>query len=575
MRIWGCCGYNSEQFRYISHVSQLGATLLSDHVFAQQPKLAKTLALRITSSPRFNLLLAPRYIHADDRPLVLPEGPARDALVQACKDFVSQLNQSDLRYAAARTLLANCTKKELLDFWRSLEKSSNGREWTSAGSSLNVLQQLPLEECRSIVRSVGKACAWEFMVSGRIDVLEAEPELLWALVDHLLELGGGFFGSGVSNSNVTSGLYIFFQYLSAILGTQMYADSLDTVERFSLAQLFARNWRELPAFAIDKVIHDCVQEPIGGRQISKSLIDSMGRLITSEREDLVSDLSIWSDFIEEVRTEWGDMWGLNWLIELAIDFVKPEQIPVCDLADVNESLCTRAGRARLFADEVAWWTKQIDSASNSAPPMKGFIVISLFIWGSFESILLNHVKLSVIIEGMNQNHWSLLARNLLLARASRRHRKVKRDTQMSCECPGELSPRVAALVAGRLETPAARIFCQQYLANYLGDDYWILRVMIENAVNEASERAEEWPRAVQLIARGHALGFVNPNAIHDSRRQKDNFPIAEAKLVCGNANAYPLTLVSRADAVLTAQAGAEAISVGKIAARDDWFVATQ
>jgi hypothetical protein len=46
----------------------------------------------------------------------------------------------------------------------------------------------------------------------------------------------------------------------------------------------------------------------------------------------------------------------------------------------------------------------------------------------------------------------------------------------------------------------------------------------------------------------------------------------EAQHICANVDTFPLRLVSMAEALLAASTGAEAIPVGEIAVRDQWFI---
>ena len=106
-------GVSGAIFKYISHIPQLAAMLISDYVFNQQPKLAARLVAKMTVDLNFRILLLNRYVESSDGQISLPPGPARATLVEACKLLLVKQPQFDTVYALTNILSSNCLEDEL------------------------------------------------------------------------------------------------------------------------------------------------------------------------------------------------------------------------------------------------------------------------------------------------------------------------------------------------------------------------------------------------------------------------------------------------------------------------------
>jgi hypothetical protein len=66
---------------------------------------------------------------------------------------------------------------------------------------------------------------------------------------------------------------------------------------------------------------------------------------------------------------------------------------------------------------------------------------------------------------------------------------------------------------------------------------------------------------------------ISPQFQRHLHPEKENtIPIDAAYTICNNPAEYPLSLITAAETVLTAQAGSQSIPVGVVAERDKWFV---
>ena len=133
-----------------------------------------------------------------------------------------------------------------------------------------------------------------------------------------------------------------------------------------------------------------------------------------------------------------------------------------------------------------------------------------------------------------------------------------------------MSPRLACLLILRASPDTAQLIRHRYLSDYRGNDRAVLAAIVEVVTEHAYDEPQAWGAALPEIAHAYSHNVVNPG-LYRHRRGFD-MPLLEARRICADASAYPLLLVSSAEAQVAAQTGADAIPVGKIAARDEWFV---
>jgi hypothetical protein len=105
----------------------------------------------------------------------------------------------------------------------------------------------------------------------------------------------------------------------------------------------------------------------------------------------------------------------------------------------------------------------------------------------------------------------------------------------------------------------------------------VLRAIVEVVTDRAFEEPQAWATALPAIAHAYTHDVVYSGGFYHRKhlgihRPNHDIPHIEARRICADAGAYPLSLVGTAEAILAAQTRADAIPVGKIAARDDWLI---
>jgi hypothetical protein len=180
----------SAHFRYISHPTQLGFTLLSDHVFSQSLKLTARLATFIVEVNNLLILLATRVTRRPDPGLPLPLGNARTIFVERIKNLLASTRAFDVRYAAAQMLRSNLTANELTEIWEGLRITiGDDSAWLSIGIYLNVLSSYPTASLRDLATELDPSKMWSLLHAERHDVLDSDERLADRLLFDVLDRG--------------------------------------------------------------------------------------------------------------------------------------------------------------------------------------------------------------------------------------------------------------------------------------------------------------------------------------------------------------------------------------------------
>jgi hypothetical protein len=177
-----------------------------------------------------------------------------------------------------------------------------------------------------------------------------------------------------------------------------------------------------------------------------------------------------------------------------------------------------------------------------------------------------------VLDRLSSRDWRLLMSAARYQTFQQRQTKEEHLSSELSDMPNSISPRLACFMMTRLNSAAEIRVWQVYLQDYVGDDLEVLSASMRAAVQHAEEGRGEWVKALPIVRLGYRHGITYPRPIGKDDRSRSALSPKVAKQICAEPESYPLALVGAAEAVLAAETGAEAIPVGKIAARDEWFV---
>jgi hypothetical protein len=560
---------SSDQFRFISNVPRLGATLLSDYVFGQQPKLVAKLASRVTTEPHFRILLASLYLDKSRSGLSLPDGPARATLINTCKKLLVQCTQDDTCHAVSETLLANHSSDDIQEYWWGLRQTlNNDKKWLQLGRYLQVFHRLSVAKCVSILADHGETAMFELQRYDRVDVFDESPDF-WRMHFGFI-LDGAYYGhyparfgdrkmSDRTIAAITVASVISFLSVESDWATRRMP--FRHLLRHRLGSLLGE---EALSQKLAKLNEDELPVP-------RQFLDKVASII--EKYSLLGgSLAPWSEIVELGRNIWGEQWVFYKISIAAASTVKSATTPECGLTDETIPLCERTVHARLNSENGAWWQEQIVLAQQASELALPFTLLALHTWMPVKTVLEFSAEISVFVDSLPFTHWRKVVEsadflhNLHIRRPSRQYVALKKS-----DLPDAMSPRLACLLASRVTPATARQLRKRYLADYNGKDPFVLMASATIAIEEALSRANYWARALPVISYAYSHDAPPLQIMHMNDLTR-SIPIAEARSICANAHLYPLFLVGYADSTLAARTGAAAIPVGKIAERDEWFV---
>ena len=398
----------SEQFRYISHIPQLGATLLSDYVFSQQPRLAAKLASRVAKHPGFRLLLATGYSRRIDRPLTLPPGTAQSTLVDACKQLLQTDNlRGDTTSIVAETLVANLTPDAVYGYWTSLRSTLHGDgQWIRIGNYLQIFGRMSKEDCAGLPVDQQIAVTEALIRNDRFEVLDAQPERWKTVIDDILDDPARRFPLWARVARRTTKLAAcFWALFSGDLfdGLSEVGDESALVrllERFSPSRFGEERANRSPA-AGDDIDTLMPREFVG--KMEEFLETTVGQLKASGEP--------WLNFIESARSIWGERWAFCRMAVDAVALVKTPAANDCTLADEGVPLFTRACRARQAATDPQWWIKELASAQELNTVKQQFALYALHRLMPVDQILSLSDTLSAALDRLPEKQWLGLTSN--------------------------------------------------------------------------------------------------------------------------------------------------------------------
>lgn len=274
-------------------------------------------------------------------------------------------------------------------------------------------------------------------------------------------------------------------------------------------------------------------------------------------------------FLESSRSQWGDRPALH---RCAAIFVAAQGRPATrgsamDLMDETAPLLARYryARARGGAKSGAWWTQQLESASDDS---RRAVLAGALSWPTKEALSLVMPVSAAALSLLDFEEFRDVCDQV--ARMSW-HRGAGRSPSISDRELSEMEPRLAIALAARdPQVFGRRLFRDRFRA-YTGKK----REILDFALDQACQRLATGERAkladLAFIRRayragagtGHRQGIGRPAELRGD----------VAKEIVSNPDHYPLHLVQSAEYVCGLEAGRGISPLKKVAKREKWFAA--
>lgn len=550
---------NDEVFRCTSHPQLLTATLLGDWVFSQRPRAIEG-AVDLLLEPRgLRMLVAgagSELRRVED--VIVRDPMGRHRLVSACKELVMPGQPVEqISDIVQSVLLPNSEPKELLDWWIKELCSSDkalASQWCMIGELLQCWSIVDLDTVAFLLSKEEIPTA--SVISGllhanRMDVLESDEELFKTAAEAIL-----------------AGERIVWSRDSSLL--QRFALS---VELGPLGGYYSRGY--FTGRFLDEV-RSCGEDITGP---SYAIAERCAQVVhdftnAAERpaEEWSTSIEPWNQVIQRGIDEFGDFRIFVELANLAAGIrsknEKCEDSP--DLFDIQRPLVRRARYARLRAGSKKWWSKQLQSATNSGEVWMALLLFAT--WAgpkTIEGLVEEFDKLVIDLGG---SEWDSLHSALCRTTEVNSVRPWIRPLAIrEIELPPSLSIRTVALLSERC-TPATKDgLYDRYLTDYKGDDPVVVSLCADVLVRRALRDKTKWSQAIEGLRLSYSLGAPTDRDLLPHLIHSRTLPDAIAREVIAQPLQFPADLVRIAEARCRRLDAAKISPVGQVATDEGWF----
>ena len=556
---------SSEQYRGTSYIIGLGMTLLGDYVFNLQPISVSRLADFLLNTENFRILLASRYSDERDEGLTLPENSGGKRLLAAAANAFKKAKTFDTAYASSVLIRKNATSDDISAIWTEAKASMSKSNVLPFGNLLGVVRDIPVDELVSLIESGGFFALRTSFYNNRFDVFTAKPEfwkqLIFAGLDgHVSIVGGPPIRVEDMAERVNAITAVTFLNIVSLLA------SLDSSDRFKSGTFHDLSRRYLREY---HGLSQRTSKESGPSKVRPSIPISE-RLLSMARKISGLELAKSADNLMEIAS------FLNLLSDevgyrcLAIDAA----VAVLDWWDLADILPETDGVfSELFvlrpnsSKELAWSGILADACGGK----RVLVVLKAFVaWASSTEVVENIELASQLADSLTAEDFKAF-----YATASRRYLPYPsrpsdpiRPRFADGQLERVLGDRFGAIILSRLDETAQDQVFSEVLLKYTGLDLDILDARVSAAWKYSARHPTTWQNTIRIVAETYEKGVSldNVRGMHP-----DKLPMLEARTICQSPNLFPLPILIVAEQLIYEEFGAQAIAVGKVAAREQWF----
>jgi hypothetical protein len=333
-----------------------------------------------------------------------------------------------------------------------------------------------------------------------------------------------------------------------------------------------------PWLSTETLSQHCSGADDGQLIIPREVLSATDQFLETFVSNLRNSLSPWSNLIESTRTAWGDRWVAYRMAVHAVTMVGSNGTVWSADSRQKESLCFHAERIKRAVRTARGRQVELTNCGNLEGLDQTFVLYGLFRWIAIGNLLRLSDALGTALDRIPDKQWRILAGALAGSRWRGRQQQQRQVyNPKPADLPSSMSNRLASLLLGSLAGTSADLIYTNYLEGYEGSDTRVLQATVEFLTERAFEEPKTWASALPKISHAYMYGVVYPLLYHrhapvGTGRARIEVPLAEARRICADSNSYPLSLVGLAETALSRKTGVDAIPVGKVAARDEWFM---
>ncbi len=568
--------FNDESLKFTSYPQIITSQLLSDYVFAQKPRKSNDVLMLILESIKNDKILNQNKYANSTEQLILPLGCGRKEVELEC--FNQLFLFPNRRYSQELINIINNNSFEKDKIWAAAIPTFTGNKltkWLAHGIRLKALDNIDNDILNKIIEEGDSS-----EIKSRIKVLIHSSKsgflyqnynykeiILKLILDNELH----FLDFNVSNGNLDLLANFLAPYLCKNI---LHKDSdIDTLSYLDYCNNFAHpylNNDEFPNLTSNIIVNDAIDEKI------KILVENFNEALSTPIKKFRNDIKYWDILVENGREVFNDNRRF-YVFSTIVASVKIKAIVSNDFKELcnhNISLCQRIMFARYKSGNVKFWLKHFDDIENNT-----FVLLVFFTWATPKVIITLFDKLLNIFSNLNPDELLYLQRDLLLTTQvslfSTIQQKEMEEKIFAIKTKFQNSKLVNDLVymiSFRFPKNKSLEFIFNNIHNYNGTLKGVLDKKLEYLILSFFNK----PNHETLFQIKELTRLVNPyNEVAYYQRisgEKKQIPIEFAKLIMEESEYYPREISFEAEQTCRFHANINAISVGKIASNEKWFI---
>ena len=526
-------------FSRLAHPRSLGAMLLSDWVFAQDPRSKQRVLSAVLERPNWRLMIAGERIRRGGATLVLPPPEGGNELLQQALTALQEGLPSDLESEVIQLVLLNGTPSSIRSGWASESRPVNEGSWWRIGARVGAINFLPDAELEELLAKGDddRDKVLALVQAGRSDVVDRSPRRLRLAVDAVLDGHGAF----VDFRRVGP-----VECLSLIFGPHRLG-SFQARNRISLVdEVQAVADADMPDGPVADEVRLVLREYV-------SAIRSGSDAMDGRRKALATASALW-----------GDRDALWRLALILVRRSRPQTIEPLDLDDMAVDLIELVSYARAQAGGVRWWSEQLGRVSDRIVPK---VALAISLTGPRTLGALGEL-LDIRVREMTTED---LSRIDLVSR----FQGVQPNRTSSTLALATPSASLVALLWPRLDRET-RLRSRDVLFDYGGPDQRVLSLAANESVREALGGRLGWSSALDIVEASYAhsrAGLLNSALRTDADATETSRLPARSQIdrVLSSPEVFPGALVAWLERSERQRVFSATPTVPMAAKRGHWF----
>ncbi len=561
------------EFKYTSLPLVLIATLLSDWVFAQQPKLTRRVLALLATPERLCLLCSTgaRRQGTSGIPQLPPECGGR-TVTEVAFAHLQNFPPRDIEDLMLELLRNHANPNDILSLWKATLTGLGGAKklrWIEIGQRLGCLAKLTFGECDTLLKSTNSdiSVLHSLLRAGHVDVCERNEDNLASLISSLLNSERGFRRRGASQPNSIS------DGLAQCLDGHAFAISsfegptgtvIENFRRFFgyREELFDPDfWKSLPQTDFLKGI--------------AAFVLAVKSELSRSNHEWQSSLDPWKNIVNAGIKTFGNKWAFYQITNCSglVKYQGPEIGQAFDFT--SQDLCTLVQIARAKSVSPTFWKEIIEKSEGHELV---FLLLLCFTWVSPGILSRLFSVLDKKLDSLDAHQWTQLYKSIEVAANLRGFwgNRSHPDREFEYQLPKTVSNRTVTLLCQKLSSSRASEMIWNKLKTYKGNDPLIQQTIMKNLstalVSTKCKREQSYLRIVTSLYQKQSDGVE----VHFRYRiSEDGGPflsIESSRKVIKNAFAFPVDLVVMAEVKCRRESMKSIVPVGTAAIAERWFV---